>query len=322
MELSFGMLGVSVAVAGAVLFVALPRIGTPGAMTLFVRYAAVSGVTAVGSSAMYFIYGAGGGIVPLVLGDAAMVLAPALLLVALKVLDGERAPRWSIAGIALALVAALSTSLLPQPPSLAIKALLLAVACTACVVEAMRSGVEPWHPMRLIIVANGLYALYSLARVVVGVVLGWDSGLYRTAFSFAPATVVGILVVLTIGVAVVQLRLGPRRVVVPVACPSGKAVVVGDWALASTAFGQERMRALVVELRDAARQLDPMAVDVPRGVEIAVPDAISALGQRLSATHGWTADEVTLLVDGAATAAISTHPGRLGRRSNRRSERT
>jgi hypothetical protein len=323
MELSFGILAVSVAVAATVLFAALPRIGTPGAMTLFLRYAAVSGVAAVGSSAMYYIYGAGGGIVSLVLGDVAMVFAPALLLVALKVLEGERARRWSIAGLGLALVTAIATSTLPQPPSLAVKAILLTVVCLTCVIVAARSRVEPWGPMRLIIIANGLYAVYSAARVVVGVTAGWGSALYRIGFSFAPTTVVSGVVIVLIGVAVVRLRLGPRILASrPVMCPPGRAVVVGDWALASAAYGQERMRALVAELQSAARTLDDTARDVPRGVEIAVPDAITKLGECLRDRHGWSPDEVTLLVDGATTAAIPIQPARSKRRSKPRSART
>ncbi|MCW2166069.1 hypothetical protein B0I12_003239 [Microbacterium hydrothermale] len=59
MELALGLLAVSAAVAAVVFLIAMPRIGMPGRTTLFLRFAAVSGICAVGSSAMYFIYTAG-----------------------------------------------------------------------------------------------------------------------------------------------------------------------------------------------------------------------------------------------------------------------
>lgn len=322
MELSLGILAVSVAVAAAVLVAALPRIGTPGAMTLFLRYAAVSGVAAVGSSAMYFMYGAGGGIVALVLGDVAMVLAPALLLVALRVLAGRRARRWAVASLALALVTAVVTATVPLPASLAVKALLVTVPCAACALAAARSRLEPRWPMRLILVANAVYAVYSATRVAVGLTVGWDSSLYGLGFSFGPATFAGSLAIVAIGVAVVRIRLGPRGAELPVACPAGRAVVVGDWALASAAYGPERMRAMVAELQSTALTFDDSARAVPRGVEISMPDAITRLGDHLRDVHGWKPDEVALLVDGAATAAIHTHPQRTGRRRAGGSART
>jgi hypothetical protein len=310
MELSLGILAVSVAVAAAVLFAALPRIGTPGAMTLFLRYAAVSGVAAVGSSAMYFMYTAGGGDVALVLGDVAMVLAPALLLVALKVLAGQRARRWALASLVLALVTAIVTATVPLPASLAVKVLLITVPCTACALAAARMRLEPRWPMRVILVANAAYAVYSAARVVVGFAAGWESSLYDLGFSFGSATFAGSAAIVAIGVAVVRVRLGPRTPELPLACPAGRAVVVGDWALASAAYGQERMRAMVAELQSTARTFDETARDLPRGVEITIPDAIARLGDSLRDVYGWKPDEIALLVDGATTAAVQTHPQR------------
>lgn len=322
MELSLGMLAVSVAVAAAVLFAALPRIGTPGAMTLFLRYAAVSGVSAVGSSAMYFIYTAGDGIIALVLGDVAMVLAPALLLVALRVLEGRRARRWAIASLFLALVTAAVTATVPLPTSLAVKILLITVPCTLCALAAARSHLEPRWPMRLILVANAVYAAYSAARVAVGATAGWESSLYDLGFSFGPATFAGSLAIVAIGVAVVRVRIGPRAAAASADCPVGRSVVVGDWPLASAAYGQERMRAMVAELQSAARSFDEGARDLPRGVEISMPDAVAKLGDRLRDLYDWKPDEIALLVDGATTDAVRMHPRRPGRRRARGEVRT
>ncbi|WP_147301858.1 hypothetical protein [Microbacterium sp. AG157] len=310
MGLSFGILAVSVAVAGAVMFIAMPRIGTPGPMTLFLRFAAVAGVTAAGSSAMYFIYGAGGGILPLVLGDVAMVLAPALLIVALSALEGRRARNTSIAilALALALAVALVTATVPLPGSLAAKAVAVAVTCGACGWVASHSRVEPFGPLRVIALTSGVFAVYSLFRAIVGLVVGWDSVLYRVAFSFAPATILGALAVLAIGAAVVRVRFGPRVTVDVAERAAGSVVVVGDWDLASTAYGPDRVRGLVADLRAAARDLDPAAVDVPRGTETLVPDAVSVLSDRLRRDYGWEPEQTILLVDGATTSAIRTRP--------------
>ncbi|PTT20203.1 hypothetical protein DBR36_06180 [Microbacterium sp. HMWF026] len=107
----------------------------------------------------------------------------------------------------------------------------------------------------------------------------------------------------------------------PLVCPAGSAVVVGDWDLASAAYGPERLRGLVTELRAAARDLDPDAVDVPRGAELSTPDALDAVGRHLAAAYRWKPEEVILLVDGAATAAIRTHPVRVWQRRLRRRAR-
>lgn len=311
MGLSFGLLAISVAVAATVLFVALPRVGTPGAMTLFLRFAAVSGVCAVGSSAMYFIYTAGGGIVSLVLGDVAMVLAPGLMLVALSVLDGRRAIRSSLVAGALALTVAIVTATVPLPGSLTVKCFALAGACGATAWAAWRSRFPSPGPLRLIALTNAVYALYCVTRVVVGALAGSESSLYLVGFSYAPATVLGASSVLLVGAAVVRVRFGTWVDVEPEQCPSGASVVIGDWELASAAYGPDRLRTLLTELRAAARELSPEAVDIPNGVEIDVPNATTVLAERLSTQYGWAPEQTILLVDGVATAAIRTHPARV-----------
>lgn len=309
MELAVGLVAVSAAVATVVLLVALPRIGMPGRTTLFLRFAAVAGVSAVGSSAMYFIYTAGGGILSLVLGDVAMVLAPSLLLVAVSVLDGRGALRTSLAVVALALIVAVVTATVPLPGSLVVKALALALACAACAVVAFRADIDPFAPVRLIALTTAVFALYCIARVIVGVTAGWTSALYLVGFSYAPATVLGGVAVVLVGAAAVRLRFGRRELGGEIVCPNGAAVVVGDWDLAVAAYGSDRVHELVAQLRQAARDLDPRALDVPRGAELTTADPLEAVGARLRAEYGWEAEDVILLVDGASTSAIRTQPG-------------
>lgn len=321
MGLSLVLLAISVAVAATVLFVALPRVGTPGEITLFLRFAAVSGVCAVGSSAMYFIYGAGGGSLSLVMGDVAMVLAPALMFVALSTLDGRRAVGPSFTAGGLALVVAVVSATVPLPGSLTVKALALAAACAVTAWTAFRSNVPARGPLHLIAWTTAAYAVYCVARVVGGAAAGWDSAVYLAAFSFAPATILGALAVLLIGSAVVRLRSGPPPTERPEPCPVGAAVVIGDWDLASAAYGPDRMRTLLAELRTAARELHPDAVDVPSGVEITLDNAAAVLGDHLRSAYGWEPEQTILLVDGSETAAIRTQPAR-GLRFPRRSARS
>lgn len=317
MGLSLVLLAISVAVATTVLFVALPRVGTPGVMLLFLRFAAVSGVCAVGSSAMYLIYATGGGILSLVMGDVAMVLAPALMFVALGVLDGRGAVRSSLMAGGLAVAVAVVSATVPLPGSLVVKALALTAACAATAWTAFRSGAPARGPLRLIALTNAVYAVYCVARVVAGVVAGWESAVYLAAFSFAPATMLGALAVLLTGLAVVRLRFGRRRIESAHIRPGGTAVVIGDWDLASTAYGPDRMRTLVAELRAAATDVDPGAAHVPRGAALSVSDAEAVVGSRLAADYAWPPEQVALLVDGATTGPVRTHPGR-GRGRRRR----
>jgi len=305
---SFGVLAVCVAVAGAVMFVIMPRLGSPGPMTLFLRFASVAGVMAAGSIAMFFLHGAGGGIVTLVLADVAMVLAPAFLLVALSALEGRRVRRTSVVVLLLVLAVAAVTASIPLPGSLGVMAVALAVTCGACAWVASHSRLEPFGPLRVIAVTNAVFAVYALVHAIVGVVVGWDSAFFRSVFSFAPATILGAFAVLAIGTAVMRVRFGPGAEVAP--CPAGAAVVVGDWDLASAAYGPDRVRGLVADLRAAARDLDPAAANVPRGAETHVPDAVAVLGDRLRSAYGWEPEQTILLVDGAATAAIRTQRGR------------
>jgi hypothetical protein len=300
MVLSLGLLGVCVAVAAAMLFLALPRIGTPGPLTLFLRFAAVSGVAAVGSSAMYFIYSAGGGLAVLAFGDVAMVSAPALLGVALCVLAGRGVRRAAVAALSLATVVGAVSLTVPLPASLVVKAVGLTVACTACALVVLRLRPEPAGPMRLIAAVTGAYAVFSAARVVVAVVAGWGSPLYAAAFSFGPTTVLGALSVLLIGAAAVRVRFGPRTDARGRGEGGGSVVVVGDWELASAAFGPHRVRQLVDDLRRAARDLDQAATDAPRGVETRVPDPVAVLGARLQEAYGWSAEDTILLIGDVA----------------------
>jgi hypothetical protein len=308
MTLSLALLATSTAVVGAVIFVALPRVGSPGPLMLFLRFAAASAVAAVGASALYLAYGGSGSRASLAVADMCMVLAPLLLFVALRLLDGRSGLGWSVGAFVVAIAVAAVTTLTPETVSMPVKVAVLAVVCAGCTWTAARSDAEPWSAMRTIALATAAYSVFSVLRGVIAVLTGWGSPRYDLAFSFVPATIVGMLVVAVIGAAVVQLaRARDRARVSRAVRPPGAVVVVGDWGLASAAYGVDRVRGLVSDLREAARSLDPQAGDVPRGVEVAVPHPVATLAESLRTTYGWSADEIALLADGASTGAVRTH---------------
>lgn len=312
MALLLTLIVISVAVVAAVLIVTMLHLGTPGTLTLFLRFVAAAGIAAVGASVLYLVYGSGGGVASLAVGDMCMVLVPLLLLVAVRTLDGAAFLWPSIIAFLLAIGVAGVTAFVPLPGSLGVKVAVLAATCAACAWVAARSLALPASAMRIVAFASGGYAVFSVLRLLVAAVAGWGSRLYAAMFSFVPATVVGGLVVLALGVAVLQLRTASdpspqaRRDRAP-----GAIVVIGDWRLASAAYGPDRVRGLVRDLRAAARSLDPDAVDVPRGVEVSLSHAVVTLAEVARAEYGWSADEVALLADGVSTAAVRTHPVRL-----------
>lgn len=323
MALSWALLAISTAVVGSVLFVALPRVGSPGPLALFLRFAAASAVAAVGASALYLVYSGSGGRATLAVADMCMVLAPLLLLVALRVLEGRSGPVWSVGAFVGAIAVGAVTTLAPEPVSMPVKVAVLAVVCGACAWVAARSDAEPWSAMRTIALANAAYSVFSVLRGVIAGLTGWGSPRYDLAFSFVPATIVGALVVTAVGVSIVRIALARDRARVSRAArPPGAVVVVGDWSLASAAYGADRVRGLVSDLREAARSLDPEACDVPRGVELAVPQPLAALTEQVRTSYGWSADEIALLADGASTGAVRTHTVRGHGWSRDRSRRT
>lgn len=305
----FVFLGISVAVVAAVLVVAVPLLRSSDPSALFLRFAEAAGIAAVGASILYIAYEHGGGQPCLAVGDTCMVLVPFLLFVAVHALGGGRVLWPSVAAFVVSIGVGVVTSLVPLPGSLGVKVAVLTIASGMCAWAAARSPAEPWGPIRTIALAAGGYGVFSALRLGFAIVTGWGSPPYRIGFSFVPATVVGSVVVLAVGVAVLQLRTERSRNGQPSSRPvSGSIVVVGDWRLASAAYGADRVRALVSDLRSVGRSVDPAAADVPRGVEVSVPQAVAVLSDRLRATRGWSEDEIALLADGAATAALRTHP--------------
>ncbi|MEX8032246.1 hypothetical protein AB6V29_04365 [Microbacterium sp. 20-116] len=291
MVLSIGVAVMCVVLAIGVICVILPRIGSAGALGVFLRVGALSGAVSVGAAVLDIMASNGAGDLTRIAADTTMILAPALLCAALVVTPDRPLTRSLPIAVAVAAVAALGFTLAPAAVT-TIKAFTLALACGLCAVLAFRASALPRRSRFVLTTAMGAYALYSTARGV----LSLESDSFDPVFSPTGVIVAGISAMLLTGVSIVIIGLpsagataGGRR--------RGASISIGDWNLATAAFGRERVRVLLLDLRRAARDLDPSTVDSLHGVEISVPSAISALRERLAADYGWRPEEVELLTD-------------------------
>ncbi|WZH38910.1 MAG: hypothetical protein PIR02_09610 [Microbacterium enclense] len=298
MLLSIGVIAMCVGLAAGVIAVVLPRVGSPTPLGVFLRYSSVSGALSVGAGSMYIVRYSGGGTGTLVIADTTMVLAPAILCVAVWPPSGRRngSPLALGAAVVVGVVVALSSALLDPETSLRVKAIVLTIVCGTLAVIALRNRVLPHRSIRTLGTAMGAYAVYSALRIVVASTP--ESPLSQSIFSPTGAGVAAVAAMLMCGVAV---GLVGRPVAVPDAQDDRRRtlVAIGDWKLANTAFGTDRVLGLLLELRLAARELDSSAVDGPHGVEVALPAAVSVLRDQMRVTHGWRPEEVELLIDGS-----------------------
>jgi len=300
MLLSIGVVVMSVGLAAGVIRVVLPRIGDPTPLGVFLRLASVSGALAVGAGAMYIVRFSGGEIGTLVAADTAMVLASSLVCVGLARPRAGRSASPSALGAAVALsaVVAVSSAVLPPEVSLIVKSAALLLVSAVGATLALRNRVLPQASMRVLGATMTTYGVYAALRIVV--LTTPESPVTQTLFSSTGAGIAAVGTMLTTGVAV-------GLVGRPAARPDDgedrrrTLVVIGDWKLANAAFGTDRVLGLLLELRLAARDLDPSAVDSPRGVEVATPSAVAALRERMRSSYGWRPEETELLTDGSAS---------------------
>lgn len=291
MVLSIGVAVMCVGLAIGVVWVILPRIGSTGPLGVFLRVGALSGAVSVGAGVLDIMASSGAGDLSRVAADAAMVLAPALLCAALVVAPGRPLARSLPIAATVAAGAALSFALVPAAAP-TIKAFTFTAACGLCAVLAFRAPALPRRSRFVLAATMGSYGLYSAVRGVLSVT-GDSLG---PAFSPPGVTVAGIAAMLSTGVSIMMVGLpsasgatGGRR--------RGASISIGDWNLATAALGRERVRVLLLDLRLAARDLDPAAIDGPRGVETSLPSAATALRERLATDYGWRPEEVELITD-------------------------
>lgn len=162
----------------------------------FLGIATASAVFAVFSSLLYVVYFSFPHMVwTLAAGDAAMVLAPALLWVAVGALNDRRPWRlWVvIAGGAAMFVC---STLLSETVSSGIKILLLIAGCTLTAVEARIGRARATSGMLAIAATMAGYAIYSVGRAIFLAIDGLYDGIYAQFFSTGPTTIAGVIAVI------------------------------------------------------------------------------------------------------------------------------
>jgi len=162
----------------------------------FLGIANASAVFAVFSSLLYVVYFSFPHMVwTLAAGDAAMVLAPALLWVAVGALNDRRPWRlWVvIAGGAAMFVC---STLLSETVSSGIKILLLIAGCTLTAVEARIGRARATSGMLAIAATMAGYAIYSVGRAIFLAIDGLYDGIYAQFFSTGPTTIAGVIAVI------------------------------------------------------------------------------------------------------------------------------
>lgn len=294
MLLTIGLAAMCIGVAVSVVGIALPRASAPVPFTTFLQYATMAGIFSIGSTVMYVVHRYDGARLALSVGDAGMVLAAGTMTVAVAALSTRR--RRAALGVvtAIAITTAVVTASTSEDTSLVIKAGVLTVVSGACALAAARSPVVPRRPARLLATAMGLYAGYSAARAVVGVTTEWAGpvgAVFRSleigaAIAIATVLVCGLTVILSLGSATRLSDSDPQELTV---------IAISDARLVAAAYGPDRLRSLVDELRVAAHALDDRAVDVRHGVATALPSALSTLGDQMHNAFGWNPEEIALL---------------------------
>lgn len=298
MVLSIGLAVMCVALGASMIGVILPQLGSRAPVHFFLRVTSMAGVLAVGSTAMYVLAFHGGGPVALVMASAAMVLAPAMLCVAVSPPRSRRVKALVALAVALALVVGITTITLEASTALTVRVLAVAVACGLCAVLTARARTIPRRSAAVLVATTGGFAVYSLLRVAVSLSPFAGSPVDEMLFSVGATGVVATAAVLLTGLAVVLVRRSPI-----LGGPDGSStwtrVAFQDWSRARTDLGVDGLLALLTELRMAAREIDPSAVDVYRGVEVRRPSALPAVRSRLRDGYGWRAAQLSLLTESA-----------------------
>lgn len=249
----------------------------------YMSLATAAGICALASSSMYYVYFRVPAMLPLAAGDAAMVIAPALMWMALVRLSGQSRV-WLIPALAGPFLVGACTVLLPEPASLVIKIAFMALYCSLIVVASLRESIRRHPGVLLIRVTGAAYAVFSVIRLAVLLSLGPDSVIYETFLDIGPTTLAGGLAVIAMATGSLLLGRAVQRPSSQPAPPPAEASVmfveIADHMLIRDAMGSATANAL-------SRSLIPIVAEVAHiveirrtGVVIAAPtdqqDAVSA----------------------------------------------
>jgi len=224
----------------------------------FLGIATASAVFAVFSSLLYVIYFSFEHAVwTLAAGDAAMVLAPALLWVAVGALNDRRPWRlWAVIAGGVAMF--VCSILLSETVSSGIKILLLIVGCTLTAIEARVGRARATSGTFAIAATMVGYALYSVGRVVFLAIDGLYDGVYAQYFATGPTTIAGVLAVILLAFGVLaaarderasrrvqqvgtrdRLAARAREILAQHGAVSWRVATVDELELIRESFGQE-----------------------------------------------------------------------------------
>ncbi|WP_295830483.1 hypothetical protein [uncultured Microbacterium sp.] len=294
MVLSVGLAVMCATLGVCVVAVILPQLGSRGPLHFFLRLATVAGVLSVGSTAMFILAFQGGGPLPLALGAVGMVLAPVLLCIAVTPPRSKRIKLLIALAIILSAAVGSSVAFLSDPTALRVRLCAVALACLLCAVLSARARTLPRRSAGVMSATNGAYGLYSLARLAVGASPAAGSAIDEMLFSAEAAAAAATVCVLLVGLAVVLVRRSPvahdRD-----ASREWSRVALADWRRGTLELGADGVLALLTELRLAAREVDPTAVDVYHGVEVRRPATLLAVRARLRDAYGWRPAQLALL---------------------------
>lgn len=300
MLLSIGLAVMCVALGVSMIGVILPQLGSRVPLHFFLRVTAMAGVLSVGSTAMFVLAQQGGGRLALAMASATMVLAPSMLCIAVTPPRSRRIRLLIAFAVVMALGVGITSVAMEESSARTVRFLALAAACGLCAVLAARARTIPRRSAFVLAGTTGGFAAFSLARVAVAASPLAGSPFDRVVFSAEAVAVVATISVLLVAVAVVLVRRSPALGRTEGAT-AWTRVAFGDWSRARTELGTDGLLALLTELRMAAREVDPSAVDVYRGVEIDQPSALPAVRSRLRDGYGWRSAQLALLSQGTET---------------------
>ncbi len=261
----------------------------------FLRVAAASGVMSLGAVVAYLIgMPEPVGISADPVADTALILSAGLMCVAVSMGTQHRAH--AAAGFTFVAGAVIATSAELLTPMTARTVLLgaLAVTCGSCSFLALRDTLLPRRPVRLIALAMAVYALYSATRAIALILIGPASADTTSPFGFTASLLVSLATYVTVLTATTAMLLpavreARERTQVPT------AVTIADWNLVREAYGLARSRQLLLELRTATHERDPLSKDIRDGVVTALASPLDVLLAPLALEYGWSPDELSLL---------------------------
>lgn len=247
----------------------------------FLGIATASAVFAVFSSLLYVVYFSFEHMLwALAAGDAAMVLAPALMWVAVGALNDRRP--WRLRAVLAAGAVMFACSILfSETVSSQIKILLLIAGCTLAAIEARIGRARATSGTLAIALTMVGYAIFSVGRAIFLAIDGLSAGIYAQYFSTAPTTIAGVIAVILLAFGVLaaagderagrrvqqvgardRLAARARSILAERGAVSWRVASVDELELIRESFGEEYLDEVNTALVAACERTLPEGVEV------------------------------------------------------------